>query len=160
MRNLSRLIVLGLLSLLVFSIGAVAVSSARDRQPAPARDGRYGALRGDELIGFKVKDRVVEDLFFNMRMECHNTDTGEDYERYFDATQISGGRASFDGHWRRNYETESNGRQGSGRIEVDFHRNGKVFASVSVVVPGGGESFETCYGFFATKVKRGPPSRS
>lgn len=144
------------LALLVLLVGGETISSARYVQPAPARDGRYGALRGDELIGFKVRGRVVEDLFFNLRMECHNSDTGEDDARYFDATQISGGRVTFDGHWRKEYEAESNGRQGSGLIEIDFRRSGKVFASVSTVVPGGGESFESCFGFFASKVKRGP----
>jgi hypothetical protein len=146
------------LSLAFLMICTGSLASARYVRPAPAPDGRYGKVQGDELIGFKVQDRKVSDFFFNMRMECHNSDTGEDYVRYFDGHEISGGRATFNGHWERNYTQTSGGREGSGLAEVSFTRARGVYASVSVVAPAGPGSFEDCNGFLDLKMKRGPLS--
>ena len=151
-----RLVCLSLLIALTSMIGATTLASARYVRPAPVLDGRYGAVRGAELIGFKVQNRVVKDLFFNALMECHNTDTNEDYVRAFGSREIGGGRVPFDGRWRQEYEDEDGFRKGSGVAEVEFKRNGHVIASVSVIVPGGDGSFEICHGFFANRVKRGP----
>jgi hypothetical protein len=156
MRTRPRLLGLVLVALIALAIGATSLASARYVRPAPAQDGRYGAVRGDEVIGFKVKNRVVEDLLFNALMECHNSDTGENYERAFSSRGIGGGRIPFNGRWRKEYEGEDGLRQGYGVAEVEFFRNGHVLASVSVIVPGGGGSFETCHGFFASRVSRGP----
>lgn len=134
------------------------VSSARYVRPVTAQDGRYGAVRGHELVGFKVRNRVVEDLFFTVLMDCHDSETGEDYVRAFTQTGIGGGRVPFDGGWRKTWDGEDSLREGHGLIEVEFKRNGHVLASVSVVVPGGGGSLETCHGFFASRVRRGPLS--
>jgi hypothetical protein len=145
-----------LVALVALSIGATSLASARYVRPVSAQDGRYGALHGEELIGFKVKDRVVEDLFFNVHMDCHNSDSNENYVRSFTSTEIGGGRIPFNGDWRKAYRDEDGGRQGYGVAEVEFFRSGHVLGSVSVIVPGGGESFETCHGFFAARVSRGP----
>ncbi len=145
-----------LVALVALSIGATSLASARYVRPVTAQDGRYGALRGEELVGFKVRNRVVEDLFFNVNMECHNSDTNENYARAFGSREIGGGRIPFNGRWRKEYEDEDGFRQGHGVAEVEFFRNGHVLASVSVIVPGGGGSFETCHGFFAARVSRGP----
>jgi hypothetical protein len=158
MPNRTRLLKLVLLALIAMVLGTSSLATARYVRPAPAPDGRYGKVEGDELIGFKVQDRKVTDFFFNMRMECHNSDTGEDYVRYFDGHNISGGRAAFNGHWDRNYTQTSGGRQGSGLAEVSFTRARGVYASVSVVAPAGPESFEDCNGFVDLKMKRGPLS--
>jgi len=160
-----ELVPLALLGLLLAAIAvataaAQPASSERPRyvRPAPALDGRYGKVRGDELIGFKVEDRKVTGFFFNLRMECHNSETGEDYVRYFDGHNLNGGRANFSGHAQREYDAESNLRQGSGLIEVDFTRGRGVFASVSVVAPGDIDTPEDCNGFLAMKMRRGPLS--
>lgn len=154
--QLSRIV---LFVLLVALVGGDAIASARYVRPAPAQNGRYGVVAGGgELIGFQVRNRVVSGLFFNMQVDCHNSETGEDYVRFFDAHEISGGRIGFNGHWQREYTSDSNGRRGSGLIEIDFRRNGRVFASVSAVAPAAPESFEDCHGFFAHTVNHGPPS--
>lgn len=150
----------GLLLAAIAVASAAAQPSASERpryvRPAPALDGRYGKLRGDELIGFEVEDRKVTGFFFNMRMDCHNSDTGEDYVRYFDAQDIGGGRVPFDGRYERSYSANSNLRDGDGLVEINFTRGRGVHASVSVIVPGRGGSFEDCNGFLAMKMKRGP----
>ena len=72
------------------------------------------------------------------------------------AAKSAAAGSPFNGSWRKEYEDEDGFRQGYGVAEVEFKRNGHVIASVSVIVPGGGGSFETCHGFFANRVKRGP----
>lgn len=158
--ELVPLALIGLLLAAVAVATAAAQPSTSERpryvRPAPALDGRYGKVQGDELIGFKVEDRKVTELFFNMRMDCHSTETGEDYVRYFDGHNISGGRVPFDGKWERNYTRVSNLREGSGLAEVHFTRGRGVYASISVVAPGGPEAPEDCNGFLDLKMKRGP----
>jgi hypothetical protein len=157
MRIRSLFLAIALVSSIALMVGST-VTSARYVRPVAAQDGRYGAVRGSELIGFKVKNRVVEDLFFNVLMECHDTDTGENYLRAFTMTDIGGGRVPFNGSWRKEWDGEDALREGHGLVEVEFKRNGHVIGSVSVIVPGGGGSFETCHGFFANRVRRGPLS--
>lgn len=160
MPNRKRLLQLVPLALLALTLGAVAVALATPRyvRPAPAPDGRYGKVQGDEFIGFKVQDRKVTDFFFNMRMQCHDSESGEDFIRYFDGHNIGGGRATFNGHWDHNYTQTSGLREGSGLAEVTFTRGRGVFGSVSVVTTGGTESAEDCNGFIDFKMKRGPLS--
>lgn len=146
------------LALLALILGGNALASARYVRPAPAPDGRYGKLEGRQLIGFKVENRRVSGFFFNMDMECHDSDTGEDYVRDFTGHLDGGGRATFDGHWRQSYTQLDGGREGSGLAEVTFTRNRGVYGSVSVVVPGGPETYETCHGFIDFKMRRGPLS--
>lgn len=155
-----RLLKLVPLALVALALGGAALASARPRyvRPAPAPDGRYGKVQGDELIGFKVQDRKVTDFFFNLRMQCHDSESGEDFIRYFDGHSISGGRASRDGNWKREYTQTSGGREGSGLAEVTFTRNRGVFGSVSVVTTAGTESAEDCHGFIDFKMRRGPLS--
>jgi hypothetical protein len=156
MRNRPRLPVLLVIASIGLMAGATSLASARYVRPVTVQDGRYGVVRGEEVVGFKVRSRVVEDLLFSIHMECHNSDTNENYVRAFSSRDIGGGRVPFDGRWRKSYEDEDGFRQGSGVAEVEFFRSGRVLASVSVIVPGGGGSFETCHGFFANRVARGP----
>ena len=46
---------------------------------------------GAELIGFKIRSRAVSDFTFNMHMECHSSDTNEEYVRDFDTRGICDG---------------------------------------------------------------------
>lgn len=156
MPNRARLSKLVPLTLVFLVLGSGSLATARYVNPAPALDGRYGKLRGDEMIGFTVEDRKVTDFFFNVRMQCHNTDTNEDYERYFSASEISGGRVSFDGRWSRNYSQTDGGRDGQGLAEVNFRRSGRVVASITVIALAGPESFEDCTGMLDLRVNRGP----
>ncbi len=158
MPNRKRLLKLAPLALLVLAVFGVALASARPRyvRPAPAPDGRYGKVAGDEFIGFKVQNRKVTDFFFNLRMQCHDSESGEDFIRYFSGHNIDGGRAARDGHWERNYTQTDGGREGSGLAEVSFTRNRGVFGSVSVVTTAGPESSEDCNGFLDLKMRRGP----
>lgn len=144
------------LALIALTVGSTTLASARYVRPAPAPDGRYGKVEGRELIGFTVQDRKVTDFFFNMDMQCHNSDTGEDYVRDFTGAEISGGRANFSGVWRQTYTQTDGGREGSGLAEVSFTRGRGVYGSVSVVAPAGPESFEDCHGFIDFKMNRGP----
>jgi hypothetical protein len=160
MPNRARLLKLVPLTLIALTLGGASLASARYVRPAPAQDGRYGGLsRGnEELIGFKIRNRVVSDLFFNMHMECHNTDTNEDYVRDFDARGIGGGRIAFNGHWESRYTSESGGRYGEGLIEIDFTRSRGTFAAVGVTVPGRRGDLEICSGFLDLRMQRGPLS--
>jgi hypothetical protein len=160
MADRARLLKLVPLTLVALLLAGSSLATARYVRPAPAQDGRYGGLtrNGEELIGFKIRDRVVSDLFFNMHMECHNTDTGEDYVRDFDARGIGGGRIAFDGHWESRYTSESGGREGEGLIEINFHRDRRVFAGVGITVPGRGGDLEICTGLLHLRMQRGPLS--
>jgi hypothetical protein len=153
--HLLKLVPLTLLALLLAS---TSLAAARYVRPAPAPDGRYGKVEGHELIGFKVQNRKVTDFFFNIDMQCHNSDSGEDYVRDFTGHDIDGGRATFNGHWGQTYTQTDGGREGSGLAEVTFTRNRGVYGSVSVVAPAGPESFEDCHGFIDFKMNRGPLS--
>jgi|SRR5215467_4264164 len=152
----ARLLQLVPLTLIALLLGSTSLATARYVRPAAVPDGRYGKVEGDELIGFKVENRRVTDFFFNMVMQCHNTETGEDYARYFSGSEISGGRADFNGKWSREYAQTDGGRNGSGLAEVNFSRRRGIHASVSVVAPAPPESFEDCFGFLDLKVNRGP----
>ena len=160
MPNRKRLLRLVPLALVALTVAGAALASARPRyvRPAPAPDARYGKVVGDQFIGFKVHNRKVTDFFFNLRMQCHDSESGEDFERYFSGTNIDGGRANSSGHWERNYTQTDGGREGSGLAEVSFTRNRGVFGSVSVVTTAGPESSEDCNGFIDFKMKRGPLS--
>jgi hypothetical protein len=53
---------------------ALLVAYARPaRLRMAAMAGPAGATKSP--IGFKIRNRLVSDFFFNMHMECHNTDT-------------------------------------------------------------------------------------
>ena len=91
-------------------------------------------------------------------MECHNTDTNEDYVRDFDARGIGGGRIDSSGHWESRYTSESSGRDGEGLVEINFHRDGRVYAGVGVTVPGRGADLEVCTGLLHLRMQRGPLS--
>jgi hypothetical protein len=156
--RLLKLVPLILVALAAIALAATATARPRYVRPAPAPDGRYGKLEGHELIGFKVQNRKVTDFFFNMDMQCHNSDTGEDYVRDFTGSEISGGRASREGVWKQTYTQLDGGREGSGLAEVTFTRGRGVYGSVSVVAPAGPESFEDCHGFIDFRMNRGPLS--
>lgn len=156
--RLLKLVPLTLVALAVVALAATATARPRYVRPAPAPDGRYGKLEGHELIGFKVQNRKVTDFFFNMDMQCHNSDTGEDYVRDFTGSEISGGRANREGVWKQTYTQLDGGREGSGLAEVTFTRGRGVYGSVSVVAPAGPESFEDCHGFIDFRMNRGPLS--
>jgi hypothetical protein len=160
MPNRARLSKLVPLTLVALSLGGASLALARPAGPVPAQNGRYGGLTrsGDELLGFKLRGRVVSDFFFNTHMECHNTDTGEDYVRDFDARGIGGGRIDSAGHWESRYTSESSGRYGEGLAEINFHRGGAVYAGITVTVPGRGGDLEVCTGLLHLRMHRGPLS--
>jgi hypothetical protein len=157
MPNRKRLLKLVPLALIALMLGSTSLAAARYVRPAPAQDGRYGGLGAgnEELIGFKIRNRVVSDFFFNMHMECHNTDTNEDYVRDFDARGIGGGRVDFSGHWESRYTSESGGRYGEGLIEINFTRNRGAFAEVGVRVPERDGGLEVCDGLLVLRMQRG-----
>lgn len=153
----ARLLKLVPLTLVAVLFGTASLALARPAGPVSAPDGRYGGLTagGAELIGFKIRNRVVSDFTFNMHMECHNTDTNENYVRDFDARGIGGGRISSSGHWESRYTSESNGRYGEGLVEINFTRNRGTFAEVGVRVPGGDGGLEVCDGLLVLRLQRG-----
>jgi hypothetical protein len=156
----ARLLKLVPLTLVALLLGSASLAGARPAGAVPAQNGRYGGLSrtGEELLGFKIRNRVVSDFFFNTHMECHNTDTNEDYVRDFDARGIRGGQIDRDGHWESRYTSESSGREGEGLAEINFHRNGAIYAGITVTVPGRGENLEICSGLLHLRMRRGPLS--
>jgi hypothetical protein len=160
MPNRARLLKLVPLTLIALMLGAASLALARPTGPVPAQNGRYGGLTagGAELIGFKIRNRVVSDFFFSTHMQCHNTDTNENYVRDFDARGISGGRIDSGGHWESRYTSESNGRYGEGLVAINFTRSRGTFAEVGVRVPGRDGGLEICDGLLVLRVHRGPLS--
>jgi hypothetical protein len=160
MPNRARLLKLVPLTLIALMLGTASLALARPAGPVPAQNGRYGGLSGggQELLGFKIRNRVVSDFFFNTHMECHNTDTNEDYVRDFDARGIGGGRIDGAGHWESRYTSESSGREGEGLAEINFHRNGAIYAGITITVPNRGGNLEICTGQLHLRMHRGPLS--
>jgi|SRR6185312_11701852 len=160
MPNRARLLKLVPLTLVALLLGVTSLATARPAEPVSAQNGRYGGLTagGAELIGFKIRNRVVSDFFFNVHMECHNTDTNEDYVRDFDARGIGGGRIDSSGHWESRYTSESSGRYGEGLVEINFTRTRGTFAEVGVTVPGRDGGLEVCHGLLVLRMHRGPLS--
>jgi hypothetical protein len=140
----------------VVSVAATTVASARYVRPAPAQAGRYGGFHQTELISFKVlPNRVVKAFLFQSLLECHNSDTGENYTRAFSARNIGGGKVNFAGVWRREYVAEDGGREGRGHVEAHFPRDRAPFASATVFVAQQGGGLESCHGSVDLNVQRG-----
>jgi hypothetical protein len=145
---------LGSLVVLALALLALSPSVEADQHVTEVRNGVYGKVRGDDYVYFRVNDRRVSKLSFNMRISCFNSDTGETYDRYFSARNLSGGRVNDRGRWSENFTVVSDFRTGEVNAEINFRRP-RPLASFAVIVPGRGGSFESCDGFMALRAVRG-----
>ncbi len=132
------------------SAGATLAGADRNHPPR-VRDGNYGKQAGNRSIAFKIADRHVRRLYFTMPISCVNDDTGEEYTRYFDGSNLSGGRVGRNARYRRNFSVSSNGRDGDVTVTLNF-RHGRPIADVAVLVPQAG--LETCDGEISMRVPR------
>lgn len=152
-RRIVRRALLILLLTLAALVGS-AYQAGAEQGSTEVRNGVYGKLRGDDYVYFRVRDRRVSELSFNMRVSCFNSDTGETYDRYFTARNLAGGRANDRGLWRRDFTVVSDFRRGEVDAEINFRRR-RPLASFAVIVPARGGSYESCDGFMALRVVRG-----
>jgi hypothetical protein len=52
----------------------------------------------------------VTDFFFNIDMQCPDSESGEDFIRDFTGHDLGGGRAGRDGVWKQSYTLVDGGR--------------------------------------------------
>jgi hypothetical protein len=133
----------------------VAPASARPRTTYIVRDGFYGGLAGpDTAIFFWVEHRRVYHLRVDTVFACHNTSTGEDYERAFQAGPLmpQGEEIPRSGEltiqWAETYNTRY------GHITIVLDLRGPRVARVSVDAPPLGEGLEDCTGSKPFPLKR------
>jgi hypothetical protein len=119
------------------------------------RDGFYAGLHQGSFgfAYFHVKNRRVYHLRFALNLTCHNSNTGEDYPRTFDAgPRMPQGRLiPANGIVTIGWSERGGGREGSITGELSLRRH--LLASFSVVADGG---YEACEGFSAIVVERSP----
>ncbi len=117
------------------------------------RDGFYAGIDSGsgDLAFFHVKHHRVYHLRFSMSLTCHNSATGQDYDRNFSAgSAMPQGRlipanGTLTIHWNQ----QDSGRDGHITGELTFHRH--FLASFSVLSGGG---LEDCNGFSAVLMQR------
>ena len=131
------------------------VASARSRTIYIVPDGFYGGLAGpDTAIFFWVEHRRVYHLRVDTVFACHNTSTGEDYERAFQAGPLmpQGQEIPRSGEltikWAETYNTRY------GHIDIVLDLRGPRVARVSVDAPPVGEGLEDCTGTKPFPLKR------
>lgn len=141
-------------------LGAVLFGASAAAAPIPIiRDGIWAGKSGRGLVIVHVQSHRVTYLRFMATLDCHLSDTGEDYERAFTAGRRFGTRTIPRSGllFVRWTETDA-GRQGDIAAELDWRgRRYPLLASFSVDVPRRGDSLEDCNGFIAVPARRGGP---
>jgi len=121
------------------------------------RDGFYAGIEqssgGVEFAYFHVKNRRIYHLRFALNLNCHNTNTGDDYPRTFDAgPHMPQGRLiPANGDLWIDWSERGGGREGRITGELSFRHH--LLASFSVTADGG---CEDCEGFSAVLLQRSP----
>jgi hypothetical protein len=153
--------VLGLLACLL-AAGADD-ADARPARPATAvvPDGLYGAnlaARGEYVL-FKVRNRRIRDLEFQIQITCETSDMPGTEQRFFTSGRSpqnwpisSSGKATM--HWHE----RGNGRLGNVSAELKF--GVRDVANFAVIVPEDpsvlpGEGAESCNGVGSLRFRRG-----
>jgi hypothetical protein len=132
-----------------------AATAALARTTWIVRDGFYVGSEDNfsELAFFHVANRRVRHLRFSMNLNCHNDNTGQDYDRNFSAgaAMPQDERIPSDGTLTIQWSETDAGRAGHITAELRFHRH--PMASFSVTSAGG---YEACNGFAAIRLHRSP----
>jgi hypothetical protein len=156
-RDRSRLTKVAATGMLLAALAAAPSGASRPNdQPVEARNGAYGGFDGDQQAFFRIQNRRVSELAFNLRISCTNTDDGQTYDRYFSADDLAGGRVRANGLYRHDFEVESDFRTGQVNVEIDFRNSSRrPLTSFAVIVPGPPAGVDSCSGFTAIRTKRG-----
>ncbi len=146
-------------------LGAAGDSSARPAsQPtAVVPNGTYGVLgpRGEYVI-FKVRNRKVRDLAFNIQITCQASDAPFSEQRFFSAgAEAPQGRTvPANGKLILNWQERGEGRLG--RVHVELKFGVRDVANFAVIVPeertpetGPDDALESCDGVSALRFQRG-----
>lgn len=144
-----------LIALVLASCTLVPAAVASGSTVWIVRDGFYAGLHQGSfgLAYFYVHDHRIDHLRFALNLNCHNTDTGQDYPRTFDAgPRMPQGRlVPANGIVDIDWSERGGGREGRISAELSFHSH--PLASFSVVADGG---YEDCEGFSAIVLQRSP----
>lgn len=155
----------------IATVLAVALASSATARPDGAArqttavipNGTYGVLgaRGEYIV-FKVRNRRVRDLNFNMQISCQASDSPSSEQRFFgagaDAPQ--GRKVPNNGKLVLLWQERGDGRLGQINVELKF--GVRDVANISVIVPeertpdaGPDDAFESCDGATALRFHRG-----
>jgi hypothetical protein len=159
----------GVAIVLVAAVGlAVSFIAAGGADAQPARpstavvpNGTYGAFRpaSGEYVVFKVRNRRVRDLAFQLQITCETPDTPGSEQRFFSSAQAPNGRpVPANGKWTASWQERSEGRLGNVSAELKF--GVRDVANFSVIVPedpatAPGEAAESCNGVGSLRFHRG-----
>lgn len=120
----------------------------------PVRNGYYGDVTfAPNIVGFRVRDRVIRKVATTVDITCHNSDTGEDYDVGFISKTNRTVRVRSNGNAHLTWEAEDAGRTGTVTLNVTFRRGRAALASIAVDVAGG---YETCNAYWPFRLQRGP----
>lgn len=144
-----------LIALVLASCTLVPAAVASGNPVWIVRDGFYAGLHQGSFgfAYFYVQGHRIYHLRFALNLNCHNTNTGEDYPRTFDAgPRMPQGRLiPANGIVTIDWSEHGGGRDGNITAELSFHRH--PLASFSVIADGG---YEECEGFSAIVLQRAP----
>lgn len=128
-------------------VTSLAPSAADARRTVIVRDGTYGWIDtgGGQSFRARVRNRRVSKISFMLNMSCRNVDTGETYDRAFDAGRNApqGRRVPRQGLYEVTWTEESSGYRGEITVMLDFDRS-RPEATVGVSVPQVYPGLEEC----------------
>jgi len=152
-------------ALLVVLIAAVALvpgAGARPTATAVIPNGTYGALspRGEYVV-FKVRDRKVRNLNFNIQITCQASDSPTSEQRFFSAGPGApqGRTIPANGKLILNWQEDGGGRYG--QVHVEFKFGVRDIFNAAVIVPedrsgaGPEDALESCDGVSSQRFNRG-----
>lgn len=161
--------ILSVLAVLVLGLCASLLASSHDADARPVRnagavvpDGTYGGLEraSGEYVVFKVRNRRVRDLAFNVKILCQASDSTTTEPRFFSAAHAPQGKVvPRNGILHLEWQEQGDGRHGN--IGVTLHFGTHDFADLSVIVPEEpgqyeeDEAKESCDGGGIVKFRRG-----
>jgi len=147
-------------------VGAVALAPSAGARPTTAviPNGTYGAanLARGEYVVFKVHNRKVRDLNFQIQITCQASDEPHSEQRFFTGGAVApqGRTIPANGKLILNWQERGNGRLGQVHVELKF--GVRDVANFGVIVPEepgvpaeAGETKEMCDGVGSLRFQRG-----
>lgn len=145
----------------VLCLGAAIPASASAAVSVP--NGAYGPVDAapDDpfMLGFKTRSRTLYDIRAAVLMSCHNTDTGETYDRAFIARRLGfsrGARVPNNGTVRIRWRASDSLRSATVTVQATFRNGRTTLASVDVASAASGGSLEECDGGSSFRMARAP----
>ncbi len=153
------------LAAMVAVVLAIALAPSAPARPSTAviPNGTYGVLaaRGEYIV-FKVRDRRVRNLNFNMQITCQASDSPSSEQRFFSAGAAApqGRKIPNNGKLVLLWQERGEGRLGQINVELKF--GARDVANLSVIVPeertpetGPEDALESCDGVSSLRFNRG-----